>query len=381
MRVLIDSDASSSYARRASVERNRAVYEDALNASKRSGRIAIRLATGKVIESPKIHVDLQVRFEDFDCVERFTVLDLDEKYDLILGMPWLEEHEPWIDWRSKSIGASKPHSTDRMLVSKVPTSANWQRRRWRERRVDNDEYMVGVSELIDIPEVDVSTERQDDAALSEWHGAERSGHMSTANVEAWNATRHEGAAPSEGRGAGRSGPRSTAPKGISDSKRHNGTAPPMRRGVGQRGRGPAISAEAEENAMRREGAAPIDGERVSERLAPRPAAYKWVHWAPMPERATGRSKNRPTGPEVGTSSEGRMPYREVGTAPQVNRFETGSQGCDRFELGHTEADRFEPRPQDRDRTVKQSVDLNSRADCSECQKGAKNSERLEEAGA
>ncbi|POM66064.1 Gag protein, partial [Phytophthora palmivora] len=33
-----------------------------------------------------------------------------DKYDLILGMPRLEKHEPWIDWRDKSIEASGDHS-------------------------------------------------------------------------------------------------------------------------------------------------------------------------------------------------------------------------------------------------------------------------------
>ncbi|KAG3059710.1 hypothetical protein PC121_g13832 [Phytophthora cactorum] len=33
-------------------------------------------------------MDLTVKFEDFDSSEQFTVLEMD-KYDLILGMPWL----------------------------------------------------------------------------------------------------------------------------------------------------------------------------------------------------------------------------------------------------------------------------------------------------
>ncbi|POM63967.1 Putative retroelement [Phytophthora palmivora] len=66
-------------------------------------------------------MDLAVMFEDSDSTEPFLVLDMD-KYDLILGMPWLEKHEPWIDWRGKAIGASRPAVFDRALVSNVPTS-------------------------------------------------------------------------------------------------------------------------------------------------------------------------------------------------------------------------------------------------------------------
>ncbi|POM77029.1 Gag protein [Phytophthora palmivora] len=42
-----------------------------------------------------------------------------DKYDLIPGMPWLEKHEPWIDWRGKAIGASRPAVSDRALFHRV----------------------------------------------------------------------------------------------------------------------------------------------------------------------------------------------------------------------------------------------------------------------
>ncbi|RAW20972.1 hypothetical protein PC110_g22585 [Phytophthora cactorum] len=58
-------------------------------------------------------MDLAVKFEDFDNSEQFIVLEMD-KYDLILGVPWLEKHEPWIEWRGKAIGAS-PAVSDRAL--------------------------------------------------------------------------------------------------------------------------------------------------------------------------------------------------------------------------------------------------------------------------
>ncbi|ETP37524.1 hypothetical protein F442_14668 [Phytophthora nicotianae P10297] len=77
-------------------------------------------------------MDLAVKFEDFDSLEQFTVLDLDP-YDMILGMPWLEKHEPRIDWRGKAIGVSRPAVTDRALVSHVPTSVRtWGARKGRQ---------------------------------------------------------------------------------------------------------------------------------------------------------------------------------------------------------------------------------------------------------
>ncbi|KAG3109493.1 hypothetical protein PI124_g4663 [Phytophthora idaei] len=98
-------------------------------------------------------MDLAVKFEDFDSLEQFTVLEMD-KYDLILGMPWLEKHEPWIDWRGKAIGANRPAVSDRALVSHVPTSVrNWAARKGRQDAVASKEYLGVVDVLDDSTEV------------------------------------------------------------------------------------------------------------------------------------------------------------------------------------------------------------------------------------
>ncbi|GMF52717.1 unnamed protein product [Phytophthora fragariaefolia] len=69
----------------------------------------------------RVMMDLSVKFEDFDITERFIVLTVD-KYDLTLGIPWLEKHEPWIDCRGKAVEASRPTLSERALVSHAPTS-------------------------------------------------------------------------------------------------------------------------------------------------------------------------------------------------------------------------------------------------------------------
>ncbi|POM69020.1 Gag protein [Phytophthora palmivora] len=71
-------------------------YADALRESEGRGQISVRLAGGTVVNVPGVRMDLAVKFDDFYSTESFLVLDMD-KYDLILGMPWLEKHEPWID--------------------------------------------------------------------------------------------------------------------------------------------------------------------------------------------------------------------------------------------------------------------------------------------
>ncbi|GMF50658.1 unnamed protein product [Phytophthora fragariaefolia] len=48
---------------------------------------------------------------------------MDDRYDLILGMPWLAKHEPWIDWRSRTIGASNNPLADRALAGHAPSSS------------------------------------------------------------------------------------------------------------------------------------------------------------------------------------------------------------------------------------------------------------------
>ncbi|POM79836.1 Gag protein [Phytophthora palmivora] len=100
------------------VARNGDKYADALCESKGRGQVSVRLADGTVVNVPGVRMDLALKFEDFDSTESFLVLDMDT-YDLILGMPWLEKHEPWIDWRGKSIGASRPAVSDRALRERL----------------------------------------------------------------------------------------------------------------------------------------------------------------------------------------------------------------------------------------------------------------------
>jgi len=98
------------------------------------GMISVRLATGIVTTTKKVEVELPVQFADFDSVESFTILDMDGRFDLILGMPWLQRDEPWIDWRTRSIGSSTPGESG-ALVSNDPTFALHQRsKRTREAR-------------------------------------------------------------------------------------------------------------------------------------------------------------------------------------------------------------------------------------------------------
>ena len=149
--ILIDSGASGNYARRRSLGCQQ--YAEALKAHE-GDVITVRLATGARVTVPKVPLNLGVKFLDFDSIERCLVLDLDSRYDLILGMAWLERHEPWIDWRSKTLGATRNVPSE-ALASHEPTFARQQKRYWREPLTESASVLdIGVSELTD-PHVNV----------------------------------------------------------------------------------------------------------------------------------------------------------------------------------------------------------------------------------
>ncbi|EGZ20552.1 hypothetical protein PHYSODRAFT_250152, partial [Phytophthora sojae] len=123
------------------------LYAEALVA-RRSDIVTVRLAAGTHVTVPKVPVDLGVKFLDFDSVERCLVLDLDSRYDLILGMAWLERYEPWIDRRSKTLGATH-FSPGGALASHEPTSARKPKRFWREHWTESVNVLdIGVFELV-----------------------------------------------------------------------------------------------------------------------------------------------------------------------------------------------------------------------------------------
>ena len=156
--ILIDSGASNNYVRRRSLEGSQQ-YAEALKAHE-GDFITVRLATGSRVTVPKVPLNLGLKFLDFDSIERCLVLDLDSRYDLILGMAWLERHEPWIDWRSKTLGATR-NVPSGALESHEPTSARKQKRYWREPLTESVSVLdIGMSELLESDNVkDMSRER------------------------------------------------------------------------------------------------------------------------------------------------------------------------------------------------------------------------------
>ena len=163
--ILIDYGASCSYARRCSLEGSHQ-YAEALKAHE-GDSITVRLATGSRVTVPKVPLNLGVKFLDFDNIERCLVLDLDSRYDLILGMAWLERHEPWIDWRSKTLGATRNVPSE-ALDSHEPTFARQQKRYWREPLTEDVNVLdIGMSELSNSNVDDINIERSSSNAFKE----------------------------------------------------------------------------------------------------------------------------------------------------------------------------------------------------------------------
>ncbi|GMF23066.1 unnamed protein product [Phytophthora fragariaefolia] len=152
MTVLIDSGVSFNFATKASVAGNNALYASALEASTSNTNVSVRLATGSIVSTRKVTIPLNVKFDDFVSVEPFIVLDMNDRYDLILGMPWLAKHEPWIYRHSRTIGASHNPLADKALVGHVPSSSRGGF--VHEHRVPRDErQFAGSSEVLELPMV------------------------------------------------------------------------------------------------------------------------------------------------------------------------------------------------------------------------------------
>ncbi|KAF1327885.1 Pol protein, partial [Globisporangium splendens] len=111
MTVLVDCGASQNFVSKGALEQSLQAYERLVHSGKRE-KMIVRLADGSTVHTEGVQVELSFSFCDFVCKETFVVLAMGSRYDLILGMPWLAKHQPWIDWRARTIGSSTPSSDE-----------------------------------------------------------------------------------------------------------------------------------------------------------------------------------------------------------------------------------------------------------------------------
>ncbi|KAF1329855.1 reverse transcriptase, partial [Globisporangium splendens] len=108
LRALVDTGASNNFVRNEVIARHKVPMPDA-NEEK---MMIVRLANGSTVKMPKRVVRLAMKCEDFRGEDEFILLDLDDKFDLILGMPWLKRYQPSIDWMKMKISVDKSHDAD-----------------------------------------------------------------------------------------------------------------------------------------------------------------------------------------------------------------------------------------------------------------------------
>ncbi|KAG6591050.1 reverse transcriptase [Phytophthora cinnamomi] len=65
--------------------------------------LKVRLATGAIVKTEKRVVNVRFSYKQRVFVEHFIVLDLDDKFDVVMGMPWLARHDPVRDWKKRTL--------------------------------------------------------------------------------------------------------------------------------------------------------------------------------------------------------------------------------------------------------------------------------------
>ncbi|KAF1322456.1 reverse transcriptase, partial [Globisporangium splendens] len=106
LRALVDTGASNNFVR------TQVVRRQGLDLPISNKEMIVRLANGSKVTMPKRVLRMVVECDDFRGEDEFILLDLDDKFDLILGMPWLRRYQPSIDWKKKKISVDKQVDED-----------------------------------------------------------------------------------------------------------------------------------------------------------------------------------------------------------------------------------------------------------------------------
>ena len=77
----------------------------------------MRLATGASVAVMQCVVGFHYALEDLKYNDDFIVLDLDDIFDVILGIPWLRRYKPRISWQHRAVKVPAAYSSDGHLIS------------------------------------------------------------------------------------------------------------------------------------------------------------------------------------------------------------------------------------------------------------------------
>jgi len=109
LKTLVDTGASTNFVRPQALRK--AEVPDAL-IRVLAKPVTVRLATGHSVEIPQKIVRLNLKMGSFSDEVDCVLLGMDDRFDLILGMPWLRRHKPQFDWGNGSLeilGSSGVH--------------------------------------------------------------------------------------------------------------------------------------------------------------------------------------------------------------------------------------------------------------------------------
>ena len=94
LRALVDTGASNNFVRAQTLsEHSLAPSPSGLT----TPILIVRLANGITEWIPKRTISLSLSFDGFKGTDTFIAIDLDERFDIILGMPWLIRYSPLVD--------------------------------------------------------------------------------------------------------------------------------------------------------------------------------------------------------------------------------------------------------------------------------------------
>ncbi|KAL4144902.1 hypothetical protein PRNP1_014026 [Phytophthora ramorum] len=95
--------------------------------------LEVRLATGVVVRTEKRIVRVRFSYHEKEFVDELIVLELDDKFDMVLGMLCLARHDPVIDWMKRTIvrfgSSSSATESDGQHMHRVVHAALHQRQR------------------------------------------------------------------------------------------------------------------------------------------------------------------------------------------------------------------------------------------------------------
>ena len=119
LRALVDCGASNNFVRRQSLDDRRLKY---VERETPPTRMTVRLAIGASVAVKKRVVGILDTLEGKKYDDDFIVLELDDKFDVILGLPWLRRYEPWVSWQHRTVKMPAACSSDGHLMNVLERS-------------------------------------------------------------------------------------------------------------------------------------------------------------------------------------------------------------------------------------------------------------------